>query len=494
MKRLLLILALLLAVAAGAQTTAKVIDSNSGETIPYANIRIGTDNLLSNAEGFFSIPESTPGAAFIAVSYMGYAPVETTLDALRSSGLSIRLTPQMFELDEVKVAERPTPAAIMEAVKRYLKDNHQHKPTLTRNLVFLRETDLIAPKQVDIEITKSAEYAKGKLKEINRDIEKFTRTIAERPSREYADHLFEMYRGPEGSAAVGKIKMLKATKLRDASRAVSLDDMQEKGTSILLRHLDTTKYYRIKSGWFGSRDTISFSKKHNQKKKKTSQLESVKNGMVQFLNENNPLHPDLDFLHNTEIYKYQYEGAVFVNDNEFAYVLSFWPDSRKAKYKGKLFISESDFGVLRAEYALAEGKKVGGFNMRLLLGIKASENVSSGTMIFKRREAGGYQLQYASREEGQYVYLNRPLKLIEMGPEDKVAIALDLKFEGDIRNKTEFLDISNESLAKETFDGVKETDFKYQTLTRYDPSLWKDYSGIEPLQEMKRFDAASAVN
>jgi hypothetical protein len=35
---------------------------------------------------------------------------------------------------------------------------------------------------------------------------------------------------------------------------------------MMLQHLDSTKYYRVKSGLFGSRDTISLRKDYNKKK------------------------------------------------------------------------------------------------------------------------------------------------------------------------------------------------------------------------------------
>jgi hypothetical protein len=52
----------------------------------------------------------------------------------------------------------------------------------------------------------------------------------------------------------------------------------------------------------------------------------------------------------------------------------------KAKYLGKLYISETDYAVLRTEYTLDEGEKLNNFNMKFLLGIKASQNISKGTI------------------------------------------------------------------------------------------------------------------
>jgi hypothetical protein len=51
--------------------------------------------------------------------------------------------------------------------------------------------------------------------------------------------------------------------------------------------------------------------------------------------------------------------------------------------------------------------------MKFLLGIKASQNISKGTITYKKkRRDDGYYMQYAAIEKGQYFYLNRPLKFI----------------------------------------------------------------------------------
>ena len=47
-----------------------------------------------------------------------------------------------------------------------------------------------------------------------------------------------------------------------------------------------------------------------------------------------------------------------------------------------------------------------------------------------------------------------------------------------------------ERLALATLN-FKEEDFKFINLKTYDPKIWKDYSAIEPLEEMKEFKAAN---
>ena len=288
--------------------------------------------------------------------------------------------------------------------------------------------------------------------------------------------------------------VIKATKLKNESNAVSLDDLEKSATNILLTHIDTTKYYRVKSGWFGSRDTISLRKDFNKKKNKikNTRLSSAKNNLNTLLIENSMLNTmKFDFIQNHDYYEYKYEGAKYSSDNEFIYVISFKPDRNKAKYEGKLYISENDFAVLRVDYKLAEGKKEGGFNMKLLLGVKVLENMSNGTIIYKKSPSGnGYHLHYVSQETGQYIYINRPVKFIELtNKDDEDIVAFDIKLEANQREKKEFLNISRSEIEHEDVEKLTEEEFNYIKLKSYDPNIWKNYIAIEPLAEMKQFKA-----
>lgn len=500
MNKILLFLSILLFQLAGfsQNNTGKIIDATSGESIPYANIRVSdSENLISNGEGYFTLSEKNSDASLLIVSYLGYISQQLTIGELKKQQNTIKLQPGIFELDNVAVSNvKPDAYSIMAEVKKNLKKNYQGDGKPLKNTLFLREVGSFKPKKLDIEITKSTGFSKSALKSANADVASFTSKLLSTPPLEFSDLLGNYYTGnvpgKDKPVYATKLDVVKATKLKDESRAVSLDNLEKMAANIFLRHLDTTKYYRIKSGWFGSRDTISFRKDFNKKKKKKekrSELNSAKGNIATFMSENK-FHSGgkLDFVSDIELYEYAYEGAMYSSQNEFVYVLSFKPKKSKAKYTGKLYVSETDYAVVRADYNLAKGKKLGGINLKLLLGVKASENVSKGTVIFKPRPSGtGYYLQYASTETGQYFYLNRPLKFIELTDDDKDVLALDIKVEGDMSEKKEFLNISQTEISQNTLDSTKEEEFEYIRLKKYDPKIWKDYTAIEPLEEMKQF-------
>jgi hypothetical protein len=479
---------------------AKIIDSKTGESISYANIRVNeSENLVSNAEGYFTLSENNSrDETLLTVSYLGFVNQELSVAQLKKLDFTIKLLAGIYELSDVAVSNiKPNPYEIMANVKANLRRNYTTGEKGSKEMFFYRTSNYFNPSIIDIEINKSTGFSKQDLSKVNNDLQSFSTKLISHPPLSFTDILCNYYSVKTRKAAkfvfTSKLDVLKATILKNDGESTSLDDLEKTAKNLMLQHLDTTKYYRFKSGFIGSRDTISLRKDFNNKPKKDeevkNQLTATKSKLKSFMSENNVLNDKkFDFIQSPERYDYTYEGTTYTNQNEFAYVLTFKPRKRKAMYVGKLYISESDYAVLRIDYILDEGEKLNNFNMKFLLGIKVSENVSKGTIIYKKRaEDDSYYAQYAASETGNYFYLNRPLKLIELAKGEKDVLALDFKMEANTRNKTEFLNISRTEISEEAIEKVKEKDFKYINIKYYDPKIWKDYNAIEPLEEMKQF-------
>jgi hypothetical protein len=498
MRNLLIPFLLLGFQAAIAQNAVKVVDAKTGESIPYANIRInGTEDLVTNAEGYFTLSESQSNdAAVLTVSYLGYVNRQLTVADVKAHQYTIGLEPGIVELANVDVSNiKPDPYRIMAEVKKNLSRNYKSDGQSSKDMLFFREANSFRPKKLDVEFTKSTGFSKQALKSVNAQLTALSSRLISQPPREFTDMLCNYYKGTkkvsDKAVVSSKLEVVKATRLKDENRSTSLEDMDGMAAKIFLTHLDSTKYYRFKSGLFGSHDTISLRKDFKKKEKKptNTQLTNSKTNLGSFMSSNNFLQSEkLDFVKHPDLYDYSYEGALYSSANEFVYVLKFWPKKSKAKYTGKLYVSETDYAVLRTDYTLAEGETTGGLNLKLLLGVKFTGNVSRGTIIYKPKPTGdGYYLQYASMESGQYFYVHRPLKFIELTEEEKDVVAFDLKIEGNASDKKEFLNISRSEITDAAFENVKEEEFSYIRLKRYDPKIWKDYSAIEPLEEMKQF-------
>lgn len=476
----------------------KVIDLESGSGLPYANIEINGDNIVSNADGNFTVSErNNVDDLMLTVSFLGYNTTRVSIAQFKKSQFTVKLQPVVFELETVNISNtKPNADSIMAYVKRHLARNYKRPDKPAKNMLFYRESTSFKPVKLKVDITKSTGFTKNGLKDTNNQLQALTSNLVSHPPQEFTEMLCNYYTATKTvntkPLLYPKFEVVKAVKLRDKNRGVSLNEMQEMASGILFQHLDSTKYYRIKSGLFGSRDTIPLHKKQvkkNKSKVANPQLTSVRGEVMLFMSKNTPgQYSDLDFVTRQELYDYVYQGAIPYTDNKFVYIIKFKPKKSAAKYAGTLYVCDTDYAIVKASYDLAEGKTAGGVNLKFFLGVKQSDNVSKGTLMFKQNaERNGYHLQYASIETGQYIYLNRPLKFIEITNEDKDVAAFDLKVETNILNKIEYLNMSQSEIAEAEFDKVKESELKYIELEKYDPTLWKEHSAIEPLEEMKKF-------
>ena len=479
-----------------------IIDAATGESIPYANIKVGaTFTTVSNSEGKFSILATEEDEQkMISISYIGYESQQITVAKLEQQNYIIKLTPAIYELNNVDVTDKKQDAnAIMAKVKANINENYVATETPLKSTLFLREESNFKPKQLKIEIEKSTGFSKNKLKEVNSEISNYISKTTKNPPREFKDFLgiysSQLTKKEGKSFRSSKLNVLKATTIKDLNSSSSIEDLEKTTTNLFLKHLDTTKFYRVKSGWIGSRDTVSFSKAYNAKKKKNDKKPESKNvtraksSLTELQNEMHPAYGAVtEFIRNTDWYTYTSDGAVFTADYKLVYVIKFKPKKSKASYEGTLYVSEDDYAVVKATYALAEGKTLEGINLKLLLGIKFRNNISRGTLIYKENPSTKkYYLQYANKEDGQYFYLNRPLKFIELTEGDGDVLALDIKAEGQTLNKTEYLHLDQKEITTAEFEQMKESDFKYLFLRKYDPKVYKEFTVIEPNEEMKQF-------
>ena len=69
-------------------------------------------------------------------------------------------------------------------------------------------------------------------------------------------------------------------------------------------------------------------------------------------------------------------------------------------------------------------------------------------------------------------------------------MAFDLKIETNMQTRQEYYSMSLSEISMGELESAKESEFSYLQLESYDPKIWKEYSAIEPLEEMKKFKAS----
>ena len=470
----------------------KIIDENTKLGIEYVSILLDNEeNLITNSEGIFTIIESkNKPTTTIAISHLGYGSLKFFLKDVKNNIVVIK--PIIFNLETVEISSKKLDVkSIMNSVKSNLKENYTviNDVNAKKDVYFLRETNHLNPSILDFNITNSSDFSKQSLKAVNNQLSSLSTKLIKYPAKEFKDYLVANYTLNKKAEKkyISKFEVIKATKLKNTDDSFSIDDLQKTAKNIFLTHLDTTKFYRVKSGLFGSRDTISINDNYKKKKKINPKLLDARfkvNNLIYKYNLNNK---KFDFIHEIEKYEYKLVESKYLNENEFVYIIEFKPKKNSAIYSGKMYVSDTDYSVLKLEYKLAEGKKGSGINLKFLLGVKSLETMSVNTIIFKKNSLGkAYIPHYISQEEGEYIYLNRPLKFIEITNSEKDILALDIKIEVNTYNKIEFLNVSHIETSESVIDNIIEKDFKFTTINKYDSNLWKNYITLEPSQEMKQ--------
>lgn len=476
------------------QITGRIVDSETNEGIAYATIRIGETDLISNDDGYFTLSEpNITESTLLSISYIGYAPQSISVNQLKSNNNTIKLNLVAYNIGETYVSNtKPDPDEIMKLVNDNLAENY--KSTDYKSTVFIRGSSTFKPENVEMKLKKSTDLSKADIKEINAEVQSLISKSINSSTQTYSDKLIDVYKLNNNY----KLDVKKAIQLKDENRSSDYDELQKASTQIFYRVMDTTKFYRIKSGMIGSKDTISFSKEFNAKKKEkkeTSNLEILKSGFKNIREQSSFdvsksfMSSNIDFIKDTDAYSYSFTEVTYLDDN-LVFVIDFKPKKSRAKFSGRLYINETDYAILRADYKLADGKKPQGINLRLLLGVKISEGLNKGIVLYRKNPStNSYYLQYSLHEKEQYFYLNRPIKFIELTDgKGKDKISYDIKIEGRNIGKTEYMNLSMQDISTSDYEALQEQEFEYQILKKYDSNIWKGYNVIEPLEEMKRFE------
>ncbi|MGB5821319.1 MAG: carboxypeptidase-like regulatory domain-containing protein [Saonia sp.] len=466
--------------------SGRILDLNTRNPIPYATVQIDeTKGVISNEEGFFTINLENQEITYLTVSCLGYTKVMVPIGSITENNGIITLQEAALQLDEVFVSNKtPNADAILRKVRARLQENYRAAPV--KHELFYRETSQIDFNTLDLEVEKASHVEKTQLYNANTSLDALADDIMASKAIQFVDFKGNLWVEDRENA---KLSVEKATKLIDSKKDFSIENVQKRAQHIILKYLDTTKTYKLKTGLFKIEDSLSLNDAKSEKSKNEyaiSELKSATHGILkgsQFY--------DGSFLNkilNPDFYMYSFQDAVYFND-ELIYVIQFYPKRAKAKFTGKLYVSDGNYAIIKTDYAFAKGKRGEKVNLKLILGVKYIENAKKGTIIYQKNENGTYSPYYIKQEEGSYFYVNRPVKFIENSKE-KNKVAFEFKIEGSARNKEELLFINSSEMISGAYKTFEEKEnVTYRLLQKYDPTIWQNSKVIAPLNEMKNFGA-----
>jgi hypothetical protein len=470
----------------GQSLTARIIDNNNNP-IPFATIQTGEyTGVITNEEGFFTVNLEDVASNDLNFSCLGFTSKTMLVKDIKANNNIIVLEEFIDELGKVFLSTiTPNPLEIIQKVNRNLVKNYNNE-NQTLNF-FHRNTAYADFDRFEAKVTKASGMRKRQHEGVNKSLDSLTQNIISSNTVYFQDYLGDLMIENSKNA---KLNVYKATSLVDKSNNFSLDNVQTKAQDLILKYLDTTLTYKLKTGIIKVEDSLSLKSNDDDKDQKDENMYDVKNlkGETHGLLHDAQTYDDsfMKKIINPELYKYEFVDVTGFN-GELVYIIAFKPRKSKSKYAGTLYITDETFAVIKLDYDYGKGKRGQKVNLKLLLGVKYVENIKKGTIIYQRNADSTYAPKYINQEEGRYFYVNRPIKFIE-NSRAKNKVGFNFLIEGSARSKQELFIISKTTLNKNIFSAyIEPEDVPYQNLDSYDPNVWKSYNAIEPLEEMKRF-------
>ncbi len=467
----------------------QLIDSLSGESIPYASIVFG-DNLgiVSNDDGYFTIESNildNEDIDSLTISSLGFQ--NKTLLLTKDLDTLIYLNPAIYSLGSVYV---PTEnLEVDEIVERfYEKLNDNHPDIYISSKLFYRQSQITEMDKMHFELKEST--IDGFDKKLLDSIESVI------PSE--TAYYFEMAGTREGNFEQGKFKVERAAELYDKEKDLSFDGIAEQLEQLFNKNVKKNSYFKIKSGLFSTKveaDELFYEEDTEDTKVKEQKTDSVPNfnRFISFESSINRLFDNLfyrddstlDIMEKKSRYNWSLEGYDQI-DNHSVYKITFEPKGSK-DFAGSLYIDMEDFAAMRIDFHNV--KPLRSFN---LLGISYYNDVYNGKVIFKQQETG-YFPKYIEVLDGESVGVSRPLKIIEKNKfvkgrrkQNEISIKMDIKVKNISKHELLLLDVY--SSTPENFKNLKRnTAFEPVYLKEFDPQFWSEYLIIEPNETIQNF-------
>lgn len=487
-KTALKFLLLLLTININAQRfSAKILDNSTLLPVPYVAVQTGQyKGVITNEEGVFYIDLENNTINKITISSLGYKSQVFSIEDIKTSNFIIELEPSINELNTVYLSNsKPNVDTIIARAISNLNKNY--KTEGVSHSIFYRETAYMDFESLNFEIDKASHVKKKQLQEANANLKSMANNIMSSNFVHFTDFIGSFSVLDKDST---KLEVEKAMQIINSKKDFSLENIQEKAQNIVLKYLDTTLTYKLKTGLFKVEDSLSLaSDKDSENEKQEFEIKNLKNDAQNLLKDSRPSPKSLlRNILNSNNYSYILKDVSFYN-NEMVYAIHFKPRKAKAKYTGTIHIADDSYGVLKTDYSFSKGKRGSKLNLRLILGVKYIENVSNGVIIFKKNQDNWFEPRYIKHETGSYFYVHRPLKFIENSTA-KNKVLFDFKIEGVVKQKEELLFNSTTSITNIMFENIKEVKtIPYKKQRKYDATAWGSNETLAPTKELKTFDA-----
>ena len=495
--RIFIVLTLVSYSAIAQEINLQLRDSLSGEPIPFATVMTNFgENAISNEEGVFRLIRETSFVPedSLFISCMGFKPFGEAIQQLSDSLLL--LSPKAIELNAVILSQNNLSAAeVIKKVRERVKNKYDL--SLTKKTFFLRESFDQRWVQRDLKVKKAT------IKEFKQAFwDSLFKSI---PVKD--DWHTESYGALYGdwSEKRQKLVLKRAVELADTINEKGYDQIENKITSVIDENVKENSYFKFKSGIFSTKvdrnkviDQESDSTSINIKKEKEEEgfleEEAFHRGRKNRLKElfNSVIKRDrldITVLNKSHLYDYEIINFTYIAGVP-VYIISFQPNGKKGKYKGKLYIEAEQYSLIQMEY-----ENVRSIRDFSLLGLSFNAYGRKLQLKFDRFQGDKYQLQYLNIETKFRTGIDRPVKIIEKnkfvkGRRKQNELSGKIHFKLDQKMSLTLVVFDSEKVNEKAFESLQET--KFFTPAKkdsYDPAFWEGYTIMEPNKAIKTFSA-----
>jgi hypothetical protein len=495
--RLFIVLTLVSYSAIAQEINLQLRDSLSGEPIPFATVMTNFgENAISNEEGVFRLIRETSFVPedSLFISCMGFKPFGEAIQQLSDSLLL--LSPKAIELNAVILSQNNLSAAeVIKKVRERVKNKYDL--SLTKKTFFLRESFDQRWVQRDLKVKKAT------IKEFKQAFwDSLFKSI---PVKD--DWHTESYGALYGdwSEKRQKLVLKRAVELADTINERGYNQIENKITSVIDENVKENSYFKFKSGIFSTKvdrnkvidqesDSTSVNIKKEKEEEEFLEEEAFHRGRKNRLKElfNSLIKRDrldITVLNKSHLYDYEIINFTYVAGVP-VYIISFQPNGKKGKYKGKLYIEAEQYSLIQMEY-----ENVRSIRDFSLLGLSFNAYGRRLQLKFDRFQEDKYQLQYLNIETKFRTGIDRPVKIIEKnkfvkGRRKQNELSGKIHFKLDQKRSVTLVVFDSEKVNEKAFESLQETKvFTPAKKDSYDPDFWEGYTIMEPNKAIKTFSA-----
>ena len=457
----------------------QIIDSISGQAVPYSNVYFSNNNgLISDENGSFELIKSQLSEKdSMHISMLGYKKSSFLIKDFNDT--LIKLVQSPIKLSDVILTNKKLSSEeIISKVVENIDKNYEKQ--FTENKIYLSRKSNTNTERFIINKFKST------VPEINKSLIDSLLANLAKENNSGLETLAYYYRSFDDEVKK-KIKIIKSRETYNKEGEV-LESINKKMEEAFKNELKPDSYYKIKSGIFGgdleldgleevdSTNTESIKKFQEKEVKEkgdfaNNQIRTI-NRLYNFLffEKESPLN----FILKPSRYIFS-EPKIDILGNDLVYKMEANPKGR-SKYSGTLYINPDDFAIVRIDFKNI--KTV--YNIKLL-GVFVNIYQRDGKMILSKYENEKYALSYAKINFGQRAGFDRPIKLIEKNKnvkgrrkQNEISFRMDLIF--DEKSSTELQIFESKKITKTEFDNIEvKNDVMPEYSEEFTTNFWEEF-------------------